>query len=146
MRHLVLAIAAVAAVQTAFQLLIVDEYAPEYAAAVAVNAWPADTIIAVRGDLENTAVEPTKPTAVRVRYRRPVTRPASVRGSYRPAAPRVRSSLVAKSRPSRMDNTLLREEHVRDVDGIDGRPWIAKALPIIKKPYGWLKTLGSKLK
>jgi hypothetical protein len=29
---------------------------------------------------------------------------------------------------------------------IDGKPWIAKALPVVKKPYDWLKALGSKLK
>jgi hypothetical protein len=79
MRHILLGIAAIAAAQIAFQLLVVDDYAPEYSSSIARGAWPVDTIVAVRGDVEppiaaSLPVPASRPGAARVTYRKLVKR------------------------------------------------------------------------
>jgi hypothetical protein len=55
--------------------------------------------------------------------------------------------MTAKVPARRPPPRLLRADGpIRTGDEEDGKPWIAKALPIVKKPYSWLKALGAKLK
>jgi hypothetical protein len=150
MRHLFLTIFAIAALQTGFQLFVVDEYAPEHAAAVASNAWPADTIVAVRGDHNTKADTAARSVTLLAKHRPAGTRrDRPVRAAIRTFKPRIQPTLLAKTTPpKRMPSTRVPRADGPDRrpdDGGDGKPWIAKALPIIKKPYSWLKALGAKL-
>jgi hypothetical protein len=147
MRHIVLGIAAIAAVQLAFQLYMVEDQQPEYAASVAAGRWSPDTIVTARGDLHALTSKADQPTLARARYRKPAERRnAPIRAAYRPAAPRLRTTLTAKAIPKKTPKKVLRPDGPDDDDDDDDNPWIAKALPIVKKPYDWLKALGAKLK
>ena len=149
MRYLVFAIAAIAASQIAFQMLVVDDYAPEYASSVAPGAWRPDTIVSVRGELTAAEPDPPKPIATRARHRKPAARRSiPVRATYyRPPAARMRSTLTAKVPARKPPPKVARPDGPeRNADDDEGKPWIAKALPIVKKPYSWLKALGAKLK
>lgn len=147
MRYLLFAIAAIAAAQIAFQSLVVDDYAPEYSASVAPGAWRPDTIVTVRGEPKVVDSKPVQPAITRVRHRRPATRRSEpVLATYRLPQRRVSPTLTAKVPARRPPRRFPRPDGPVRTDDDDDKPWIAKALPIVKKPYSWLKALGAKLK
>jgi hypothetical protein len=163
MRKLVWGIAVVLFVQVAFQLaMTADRSDSEYKALNTPLQEPvANPSLAPATDELDTNITPdrpvlaktyiphaTQPHVILVRYphRQTVTpattarlKPVIITYKTYKGPERNEAALFAKARPTGLKTETRRQPEER-------RSLVAKAMPVIKKPYDWLKAVGSRLR
>ena len=161
MKKLILGIVAVVCAQIMFQVfLAVDRSDTVYRAKIATGL--------LVGPLNGSGVTDPAVLPENVELARMDER--SVTARNRPQQPRIepqtrmarraverrfdQSSVIAMAEaPSRLDMLAVQSDDQYTVNALTrentrsgNKSFFAKALPVIKKPYGWLKAVGSKLK
>lgn len=145
MRKLLFGILVTAGLQLLFQLYLVERLgrsSDTRSATAAIKSWPTDTIIFARGGDERTQARIPSPTTTRASLtrqhsaKRHIEKLRQHSSQPRPSM----SSLIARNKTPRDDHPSEKKPRKSDLKAL-----VSKALPVVKKPYDWIKALGSKL-